>query len=464
MVSSQAHNLIKVVRFNLLQMLYLGSLLLFSTVLLAPPHMKKLYLAIVTIVVLFICVIDLSFIWATLKILSISNWELLFIVTIFLLGLWSLVLMGSSEFEIIVLIILLLLGSIFIVCTNQLVIIYLAIELQTFSLFVLMAKNKKSLKSAEGALKYFVLGAISSGIYLLGLSLISYEGAFMTLGDLGLFWSYDSSLIQGGILLVLLSLCFKLGLAPLHFWVADIYEASSWGVIAIISTIAKLTIIIILSKINLNIDILINLVVISFIVGALSSMGQTKLKRLLGYSGVTHMGFILITLIIGCISGLESLLVYLFIYFSIIFGILSLSFLNKSSAENYLISLSKNHSNNKLLAFSWAVLFLSVAGIPPLSGFLAKWIVIVLMVDNNYIWTSILAVLLSALAAGYYLRIVKVNYFQKQSSYLVWSNILENKEPMSNGATVIVGINLYVSLFLLLNPQPLFLGVLFSFI
>jgi NADH-quinone oxidoreductase subunit N len=105
-----------------------------------------------------------------------------------------------------------------------------------------------------------------------------------------------------------------------------------------------------------------------------------------------------------------------------------------------------------------------VAGIPPLSGFLAKWIVIVLMVDNNYIWTSILAVLLSALAAGYYLRIVKVNYFQKQSSYLVWSNILENKEPMSNGATVIVGINLYVSLFLLLNPQPLFLGVLFSFI
>jgi NADH:ubiquinone oxidoreductase subunit 2 (subunit N) len=127
-----------------------------------------------------------------------------------------------------------------------------------------------------------------------------------------------------------------------------------------------------LSKINLNIDILINLVVISFIVGALSSMGQTKLKRLLGYSGVTHMGFILITLIIGCISGLESLLVYLFIYFSIIFGILSLSFLNKSSAENYLISLSKNHSNNKLLAFSWAVLFLSVAGIPPLSGFLAK--------------------------------------------------------------------------------------------
>jgi NADH-quinone oxidoreductase subunit N len=187
MVSSQAHNLIKVVRFNLLQMLYLGSLLLFSTVLLAPPHMKKLYLAIVTIVVLFICVIDLSFIWATLKILSISNWELLFIVTIFLLGLWSLVLMGSSEFEIIVLIILLLLGSIFIVCTNQLVIIYLAIELQTFSLFVLMAKNKKSLKSAEGALKYFVLGAISSGIYLLGLSLISYEGAFMTLGDLGLF-------------------------------------------------------------------------------------------------------------------------------------------------------------------------------------------------------------------------------------------------------------------------------------
>jgi len=131
------------------------------------------------------------------------------------------------------------------------------------------------------------------------------------------------------------------------------------------------------------------------------------------------MGFILIGLLVLGTHGYESMYGYLVIYFLLMFSILGLAYLDWGAKDIFLVELGLYHNTNKILAFSWGVIFLSIAGIPPLSGFFSKWLMIVLLADNGYLLTILVALLVSAIGAGYYLRVVKINYFQKQSSYMI---------------------------------------------
>jgi len=462
MVSSQAHNLNKGVRFALLQMFYIScSIILFLLV--ALKNRLKDYWNYLTIFMTVVGVLFFQTHYGSFyTYVNISDWKLNVVVIIMVLFLFTKWISEDTSFEVSALTLLLLLGALMVVASEHLVIIYLAIELQTFCVFVLIAKNKSSLKGAEAALKYFILGAVSSGVLLLGISLLLYEGFPLSIEGLRSDWTTVSALSQTGILLIVVALIFKLAAAPFHFWIPDIYEGSSWSIIAIISTITKISVIVVLQQISFNVTLLGIIVIGSLIVGTFGALNQSKLKRLLGYSGINHMGFILIGLLVLGTHGYESMYGYLVIYFLLMFSILGLAYLDWGAKDIFLVELGLYHNTNKILAFSWGVIFLSIAGIPPLSGFFSKWLMIVLLADNGYLLTILVALLVSAIGAGYYLRVVKINYFQKQSSYMIWNYALTQKKESQLSVTLLIGLTLYVSLFLILNPQPLLSNFLLS--
>ena len=351
MVSSQAHNLVIGVRFAFLQMFYI----LCSTVLLLlffcrnklKDYWTYLFVALsMPLIIIFQANYD-SF----HNFLSIPDWKFVVIGIIGLLFIGTKLVAKGSGFETSVLTLLLLLGSILVVVSEHLIIIYLAIELQTFCVFILIAKNRDSLKGAEAALKYFILGAISSGVLLLGVSLLLAESSLLTLEALRSDWLSSSILLQVGAALITLSLVFKLAAAPLHFWIPDIYEGSSWDTIAIVSTITKISVIVVLQQIGFDNNFLIGVILLSLIVGTFGALNQTKLKRLLGYSGVNHMGFILIGLLILGVHGYESTHSYLVIYFASMFTILGLSSVKEELKDIFLVELGLYHNTNNILAF-----------------------------------------------------------------------------------------------------------------
>ena len=393
---------------------------------------------------------------------DLPSWKLIVIGMILILFVGSKMIGEDVSFEVSALSLLLLFGALLVVISEHLIIIYLAVELQTFCVFILIAKNKSSLKGAEAALKYFILGAISSGLLLLGVSLLLYESCSLSVSGLRVDWLLSSLLLQVGVTLIVVALLFKLAAAPLHFWIPDIYEGSSWSIIAFISTITKISVVVVLQQIGFGVNLLGPIVICSLIVGTFGALNQTKLKRLLGYSGINHMGFILIGLLILGTHGYESTYSYLVIYFSLMLGILGLSYLGWKNSDLFLVELSLYHTTSRVLAFSWGVLFLSIAGIPPLSGFLSKWLMILLLANNGYLITVLVALLVSAIGAGYYLRVVKINYFQKQSSYMVWEHALSIKDQGNLWVGGLIGINIYFSLFLILNAQPLFSAFLIN--
>lgn len=395
-------------------------------------------------------------IW-NLLFISLDSWKLSVLVLI--LGSFIIIfqLLKSKELEIIILNLMVLFGSLFLVMSDNLIVIYLLIELQTFSLFILISKNKSSIKSSEAGLKYFILGAISSGLFLLGVSFLFSTNISMNIKELMIYSNFNHYVTKIGVILIILSLFFKLAIFPLHFWIADIYEGSSWEVISLISTIPKISVIFILSQFTIFSNFFMMCSILSIIIGTLGALNQTKIKRLLAYSGISHIGFILLGLSLLSKGGYEISFIYLLIYVLTILGVFILINFSNFNPNDYLIDLSNINLNNKLIAFSWLILFLSIAGIPPLSGFISKWLILNLLVDSNFLFPVIIGILFSAIGAGYYLRVIKISYFQKQGSYVLWKNIISPNYNRNSTLSLILGIIIYFSLFLILQPNFLIL-------
>nr|YP_010890050.1 NADH dehydrogenase subunit 2 [Bargmannia lata]WJJ70062.1 NADH dehydrogenase subunit 2 [Bargmannia lata] len=357
------------------------------------------------------------------------NWIIIMFIIIFLLN-------NKNRF----LSSMVLLGSIVIISCDHFFILYLGLELQTFSLFILISK-RKNLKGAEGGLKYFILGALSSGIFLLGISIIFINGYSLEIKNL-IF--YKKKILNLAFIIIVFSLFFKISLFPLHFWIPDIYEGSSWKTLGLIGTLPKISIIFFLIKFKLDISIICAL--FSIIIGTLGALNQTKIKRLLAYSGISHIGFIILVLNILNQKNILIVNIYLFIYIiSFIFIILiSISFNPK-----YLIELSNNQYSNKIIGFSWIIILLSMGGIPPLSGFISKWLVLWVIIEENYIFSSIICIIFSVISVGYYLRLIKIIYFQKNSSFFLFKTIL----IQNNLFYYSLGIIIYFNLILILNPS-----------
>jgi len=395
-------------------------------------------------------------------IIFVDNWKIFLLTLVLLLFVVITNLTYRDHFDVYLLYFLVLIGSLVIILCDHLLIIYLGLELQTFSLFILISKDRTSIKGSEAGLKYFILGAISSGIYLLGLCLIFLSGVSLSLKSL-LIHSNDSFVLLGTTL-ILISFCFKLGLSPFHFWLPDIYEGSSWSVLTILSTIPKISVLCVFVQLLINTNLIIFCCLGSVIIGTLGAFNQTKLKRLLAYSSISQMGFIILGITMVIPIGYEISFIYLLIYMITILSIFIMIIITPTLKECYIVELGGLHYINRILSLTWLIMFLSVAGIPPLSGFISKWFILWNIIFTDYFFSSIILIIFSIVGAVYYLRIIKIVYFQKQACYLTWNKILTKESITNNYNTIFLGFGLFFSFLFIINLNPLLVIINYLFL
>lgn len=330
------------------------------------------------------------------------------------------------HFEFPILIALASVGMMMMVSAGDLIALYMGLELQSLALYVIAAFQKERQRSTEAGLKYFVLGALSSGLLLYGASLIygyagttSFEGIASVVSD-------GSNGIGVGLLTGLVFLCvglgFKISAAPFHMWTPDVYEGAPTAVTGYLATAAKVAAICLFARVLFDgfegarlawSQILSFLAMMSMYVGAIAAVGQWDIKRLMAYSSIAHMGFALMGLAAGSANGLQAMLIYMAIYLATNIGVFAfiLSMRRDGQAVTNIESLGLYSRVEPLRSACLAVLMLSLAGLPPLLGFIGKFYVFFAAVDAGLLWLALAAVPASVIGAFYYLRIVYLMYF-----------------------------------------------------
>ncbi len=328
-----------------------------------------------------------------------------------------------------------LIGTMIMISANSLLMLYLGIELLSLSLYALIGFNKKSSLSSEAAIKYYVLGAMSSGILLFGISLIygftgsiAYDDIAYQLINIDMN-SVDYIAIIFGMIFITASLCFKFGAAPFHMWVPDIYQGSLISTTILLSTLPKIAVFIVFLKLyfipfillrEVWSDILIFVGMLSIVIGSLFALTQENIKRLLAYSAISNIGFIILSLGLISIDGIHASLYYTVVYSLTAlasFGIITHITSNSNGIEKItdLAGLSKTHP---YFAFLILITMLSSAGIPPLIGFHAKLMVIKALISSSYIILSIIVVIMTVVSAYYYLKVIKTIYFDNREDLI----------------------------------------------
>jgi len=331
-------------------------------------------------------------------------------------------LIGINKIEYPILILSATLGMMIMISSYDLIVFYMGLELQSLSLYVLVSFNRDSRRSTEAGLKYFVLSALSSGLLLYGCSLIY---GFSNSTNFDLIAQNIDQFNTGsifGIVFILVGLAFKVSAVPFHMWAPDVYEGSPTSVtafFAIVPKVAALTVFIrflYVPFINL-VDqwqmIIIFISIASMILGAVAAIGQTNLKRLMAYSAIGHMGYALAGLATGSNEGIQSTVIYLSIYLLMNLGIFSCIFMMKRKDIFYedIQDLSGLSTNHPIISVCLLVLLFSLAGIPPLAGFFAKFYVFMAVIKVEMYTLAIIGLITTVISAFYYLRIIKIIYF-----------------------------------------------------
>ncbi len=327
-----------------------------------------------------------------------------------------------SNIEYSVLILCSILGMFVMIGSNDLIVFYIGLELQSLSLYVLAAYNPNKIKSSEAGLKYFVLSALSSGILLYGCSLIyGFSGStnFYLISE-NILSSENKNVF--GLVFILVGLAFKISAVPFHMWAPDVYEGSPTSVtlfFAVVPKVAALTVFIrflyvpFVNLIDQWQTIIIFLSIASMLFGAISAIGQKNLKRLIAYSSIGHMGYALAGLSVGTNSGIQHSIIYICIYLIMNLGFFCCLFAIKRNNQFFdkledLSGLSKNHP---IISLSLLILLFSLAGIPPMAGFFAKFYIFISVVEKSMYFLAIIGLLSTVISAFYYLRIIKIIYF-----------------------------------------------------
>ncbi len=317
------------------------------------------------------------------------------------------------------------LGMMVMISSNDLIVFYMGLELQSLALYVLATFNRDQLKSSEAGLKYFVLSALSSGLLLYGCSLIYGFTGSTNFNLIANQLNSDEYALTFGIVFILVGLAFKISAVPFHMWAPDVYEGSPTSVtlfFTMVPKIAALTVFIrflyvpFLNLIDQWQTILIFLSIASMLFGAIAAIGQNNLKRLVAYSSISHVGYALAGLATGSNDGIQSSVIYITIYIIMNLGLFSCLLMMKRNNEYYediddLSGLSKNHP---LLSLSLLIILFSLAGIPPLAGFFAKFYIFKSVLQQSMYFLAIVGLLSTVVAAFYYLRIIKIMYFDKE--------------------------------------------------
>jgi NADH-quinone oxidoreductase subunit N len=421
-----------------------------------------------------------------------------------------------TSFEYLIVILFAVLGLLIMCSSNDLLIAYLSIELSSLAFYVLASFRKVSSYSVESGLKYFITGAVSSAFFLFGSSIIygtagsinfndfydlfscsffyffpykyapwileKYPGLYMWFfikeeeGYFTLPFVYESTLIELGLALILFSLFIKLALAPFHLWSLDVYEGSPTASTFFFAVISKLSVFVILIRLCYVsffsikdywqfYSLLVGL--LSIFIGAFGGLKQRKLKTLLAYSSVSHMGYMLISFSTSFSLGVQMLLFYMIIYMISGLIIWSIFLFLRLKRKNNILKYNKELGDfsllrkaNLSLAFAFSLSMFSMAGIPPLIGFLAKLSIFLSLISSYYYLVALASVLCSVISTFYYIRIIKIVYFE---------NLVVGKlyYPINSEKTIILSILTFLLVFLFINPTLLYLfcyKVIFSFL
>jgi NADH-quinone oxidoreductase subunit N len=369
---------------------------------------------------------------------------------------------GGRPSEFLVLTLFSTLGMLLMLSAGDLLTLYMGLELSSLSLYVLASFERDHPKSSEAGLKYFVLGALASGMMLFGMSLVYGFAGTTGFDALGQHFSgLNESVSRGvvvGVILIVIGFCFKLSAVPFHMWAPDVYEGSPTPVTAFFATAPKIAALALFTRLMLQPfgplmaqwqQIIIFVAVASMLVGALAAIMQTNIKRLLAYSSIGHVGFMLVGLAAGNQGGVQAMLIYLAIYIFMSAGAFGcvLMMRRQGQAVEDIKELSGLAQTHPAMAMAVAIFMFSLAGIPPLAGFFGKMYVVLAAIQGGLAWLAVVAVATSVIGCYYYLKVVKVMYFDTPLP------AFDKAAPL--GLRIGVGIGAAMTLLFVLMPTPL---------
>ena len=357
---------------------------------------------------------------------------------------------GLERPEYNLLVLLATLGMLLMISANDLMSLYMGLEMQSLPLYVIAAMRTKSVKSSEAGLKYFLLGALSSGMLLYGASFVyGYTGS-TNFGEIAAALSSGASTgLIIGMVFLLSGLAFKISAAPFHMWTPDVYEGAPTPVTALFAIAPKVAAMALILNITYGAfggitfqwaQVIMALAVISMIVGALGAIMQSNIKRMMAYSSIAHMGYALCGLAAGTAEGASGVMIYMTTY--IIMGAASFSIIllmrRDGEPVEKLSDLQGLSSTHPLLAAGLMIIMFSMAGIPPMAGFFGKWYVFLAAVNAGLIPLAIIGVLTSVIGAFYYLRIIRLMYFQDAEQPLDKDLAIQNRAVLTACLALIV--------------------------
>ena len=314
-------------------------------------------------------------------------------------------------------------GMMIMISANDLITMYMGVELQSLALYVLAAFNRDSLRASEAGLKYFVLGALSSGLLLYGASLVYGFAGATGFTEIAIAASGETNIgLTVGLVFVISGLAFKISAAPFHMWTPDVYEGAPTPVTAFFATAPKMAAVVLLARVLTEpfaamhdqwVDVVWIISVLSMGVGAFGALTQQNIKRLMAYSSIGNMGYALIAIAAASETGLWALLVFMTLYMLGVIGAFGviLSMRTREGMVEQIEDLAGLAQRNPGLGWTMTALMFSIGGLPFLVGFFGKFFLLYVAVDSGLIYLSVLAVLFSVVSAAYYLRVVKVMWF-----------------------------------------------------
>jgi NADH-quinone oxidoreductase subunit N len=364
---------------------------------------------------------------------------------------------GQQRFEYSVLIVLSTLGMLMLISAADLIALYLGLELMSLPLYVVAASHRNSLRSSEAGLKYFVLGALSSGMLLYGASLVygftgtvSFSGIAHSAAEAG------TGLIFG-LVFLFAGFCFKVSAVPFHMWTPDVYEGAPTPVTAFFAAAVKVAGIAMFMRVAVMAfpgittqwqEIVAFVSIASMLLGSFAAIGQRSIKRLMAYSSIGHMGFALVGLAAGTTEGVQGVLVYMAIYITMTLGVFAVILSMRRAGGmvesiDQLAGLARTHPG---MAFAMAMLLFSMAGVPPLAGFFAKFYVFLAAIKAGLYVLAVIGVLASVVGGYYYLAIVKTMYFDEPAEGFV---------GMPAALKVVLGVCALFNIVFFIYPAPL---------
>ncbi|MGE0766151.1 MAG: NADH-quinone oxidoreductase subunit NuoN [Hyphomicrobiaceae bacterium] len=337
----------------------------------------------------------------------------------------------AFKFELPILLMFATAGMFVMASAGDLISLYLGLELQSLALYVVAAIRRDDAKASEAGLKYFVLGALSSGMLLYGASLLygfagttSFSGIATAAAGAG---AGQNMLLVFGLVFLIVGIAFKVSAVPFHMWTPDVYEGAATPITAFLAAAPKVAAMALFIRVVGSAlpaakpqwqQIVVFLSIASMLVGALGAIGQTNIKRLMAYSSIANMGYALVPLAAGGPDGIQGVLVYMAIYIVMTLGSFAciLSMRRETGTVEDISELAGLSKNNLGMAFALAMFMFSLAGIPPLAGFFAKWYAFLAAINGGFYWLAVIGVLASVIGAYYYLRIVKIMFFDEAAA------------------------------------------------